>query len=495
MTLYGVTDTGFLKKTLSEILAEIEEEEKARISASLNVLASSVLGQINGIFADKLRELWDVAEAVYRSQYPDSANADALEQLCALTGINRKGPRKSTVLLERILLDDGTTLPIGSIVSVGVQGNRFVTLEEAVNASGFTDLFSVHAESELYGPIPGYAATIDSIVSPVSGWTAKAAMKASAAGPYAVGSMSLIVISDEEQETVNFPAGGPYTAQECADFINADFLYAEGFDADGTLLIASKTDGTGSSIKAKDFGGSNANTVFLFPTTEVKGMNSLDAELGRNLETDPELRERRELSLSQGGSGTVDALRADLLELSYVLQCFIFENDTDVTDGDGLPPHSFEAVVLGGDVDDEQEIAETIWSGKPAGIATYGDISKTVEDSQGVDHVVKFSRPTEVPLYLELTVEAVEEDFPDDGADQIKNALKALADAQEVGGDVIALRYMAEPLDVSGVMDVTVFKIDIVYPPLNTGNIPIASRELATLALTDIDLTVVWSTP
>lgn len=490
----GVTDSGFVKKTLPEILAEIAADEKALISASLNTLPSSIIGQINGIVADKLRELWDVAEAIYRAFQPDYASGDSLDHIMAITGAKRLAAAKSRIIVDRLLLADGVTLTAGSMISVGVSGARFELLADLSNATGFSNLFSAEFAAIEYGSIPAFAQTLNNIVTPIVGWTAQAAMKTAVAEMYAVGSTSLILIPDEDvskQETINFPAGGPYTAQECADFINADASYSEAYDANGYLLVVSVLDGVGSAIKAKDFGGSNANLVFLFPTTAVVGMNSIDATLGRDTETDVDARIRREELLQVSGSATVDAIRAAVRALDYIVQCLVIENTTDGP-VDGLPAHSFETIAFGGTAGDEQEIAETIFGAKPAGIQAYGSISKTVTDSQSLDHVVGLSRPTEVPIYIALTVTAYADDFPTDGEDQIKEALKALGDSQQIGQDVIALQYNAAPLGIAGTEDVTAFVIDDADPPVSSTNISIATRELATVALADIDLTMVW---
>ena len=454
---WGVTDTGFVKKALTDVLSEIESDEKALISSSLNVLPTAVLGQINGIFADKLRELWDIAEEIYRSGFPDSASFESLDQLMALTGSRRLGPEKSQAILDRLLLDAGTTIPAGSMISIGALGERFQTLVDLINATAFINLFSVEAEAVNYGSIPAYAQTIDSIVTPILGWTARAAMKSSVAEPYAVGTLAIILWPDEDvakKDIVIFTTGGPYTAQQCADMINAVALNCIAYDASGYLLVASNTDGNGSSIRAEAYTGANA--VFQFPIVPVIGMNSADAELGRLTETDADARLRREEELRITGAGTVEAIRARLLALSYVVQCFVFENTTLVT-VDGVPGKAFEAVVHGGVAGDEQEIAETIWEVKPAGIQAFGSINKTVIDSQGFSHTIGLSRPTEIPIFIELTVSAFAADFPVDGADQIKTALKVLCDAQQVGEDVIALQFKAAPLDISGVEDVTIF--------------------------------------
>ena len=91
----------------------------------------------------------------------------------------------------------------------------------------------------------------------------------------------------------------------------------------------------------------------------------------------------------------------DVLEVEGVQQAFVFENVTLATDSDGLPPKSFEVVVEGGA---DQDIADTIFLHKPAGIETFGTTSLSVLDTQGFNHTVKLSRPTTLQMFVDVTV-------------------------------------------------------------------------------------------
>ncbi|WP_404852172.1 DUF2612 domain-containing protein [Escherichia coli] len=79
----------------------------------------------------------------------------------------------------------------------------------------------------------------------------------------------------------------------------------------------------------------------------------------------------------------------------------LYENDTGATDSNGLPPHSISAIVDGGDV---TEIAQTIRGNKGQGTATYGKTSVTVPDTYGNPHVISFSRSTDVPIFVAITL-------------------------------------------------------------------------------------------
>lgn len=485
MTTYGVTQTGFVKKTLPILLGEIRESERENINERLNLLDTSVTGQLNGVFGDKCRELWDVAEAVYRSQYPDSASDEALDSVGSITGATREESDESTVTLDQLFVDGGTTITADSVVSVGPSGNRFKITEDVTNSESYPQTLSGPAESEETGPIVGNAQTIDTIQTPISGWNAKAAITCGASEPYNLDGLVLNFRIDNALflGPINFSGGDPWSAQDVADLIDASPTGAEGTDAGGKARMASPTDGTGSSVEIT---GGTANAVLQFPTNKIKGFNSTDADPGRNLETDPEFRIRRDQLLRATGKGTVEAIRAAMLEVDDVLQAYVFNNPTDNV-VDGMPPHSVEVVLSGGD---DVEIAEALFDVVGAGIATHGTESETVTDSQGFDHTIKFSRPVEEPIYMELTILTDPDLFPIDGEDQVKTALATEGDALDIGEDVIALQFKATPLEVAGVIDVTSFLIDTVTPPVGSVNITIAARNLATFDTADIDLTV-----
>jgi hypothetical protein len=191
-------------------------------------------------------------------------------------------------------------------------------------------------------------------------------------------------------------------------------------------------------------------------------------------------------------------VRAKVRALEGVKQVFIFEN-TSTDKADGLPAKSFEVVVRGGDDD---EIARTIFLTKPVGIEAYADVSsektviKNVEDSQGILHEIKFRRPKDVPIYIDVAVK-VDRDifFPADleeGKRQIRQALVNLGETLTIGDDIIALRFRCVPLEIPGVIDVEDFKIAKNAPPQEgeNKNITIDKRDVAEFDTGRINVTV-----
>lgn len=89
MSEYGVIPTGFSRKPLAVILAEIETGNITEFGPQVVQTSQSPLGQINGLFADHTAELWEFAEDIYQSYDPDQAEGVRLDSLAKMRLINR----------------------------------------------------------------------------------------------------------------------------------------------------------------------------------------------------------------------------------------------------------------------------------------------------------------------------------------------------------------------------------------------------------------------
>ncbi len=130
-------------------------------------------------------------------------------------------------------------------------------------------------------------------------------------------------------------------------------------------------------------------------------INNTDADTGREAETDAELRGRRDRSLAISGSASLENIIVEVSRIAGVTHVGGVENVSDVVDGFGLPPHSFEIVVEGGV---ESSIGQAIWQKKPVGIESHGLNSVGVIDVFGDNHVMKYSRPIDIDIYLNAEV-------------------------------------------------------------------------------------------
>lgn len=216
--------------------------------------------------------------------------------------------------------------------------------------------------------------------------------------------------------------------------------------------------------------------------TAVVGWHSVlnieDATPGRFAENDSALRRRREEQLAAQGSSTLDALRADLSKMIGVESVTMFENVSGMVDEKGLPPHSFEALIYdGSDPADNDDIANTIWRGKPSGIRPYGTSSGKARDPLGHEHTVSFSRVQERPVYL--TYQLVKSPLaPPDSVIAEHVAKEANRIFRTAGADITALTLRHLPMDLEGVTDVPSLKLGFSSSPSGTSNLTLGIREL-----------------
>lgn len=205
---------------------------------------------------------------------------------------------------------------------------------------------------------------------------------------------------------------------------------------------------------------------------------------GRAVETDAELRARLAARRGGAGAGTPEAIVARLLDVPGVISARVIENDGDAADGDGRPGHSFEALVDGGA---DEDVALELWTVKPAGIKIVSTalappalVEETITDSQGIDRVIVFTRPQDVPIWIEIdltatrTLDAAE-------LESVAAALLAYGDTLEIGESVIAWRIQAAA-NAAG-LDVPITSVaarfDDVDPPVNTATLPIGAGSRA----------------
>ena len=137
---------------------------------------------------------------------------------------------------------------------------------------------------------------------------------------------------------------------------------------------------------------------------------------------------------------------------------------TDLTDNivSGMPPHSIEIVVEGGD---SSEIAQQILNNKAGGITTYGSISVPIATSYGEEVVVNFNRPikTYVWFKLSLTLRSNEQ-LPNNYANLLKNAILAQIESLNSGDDVVPQEFMSELYDAcTGIayIDISLFGTNV----------------------------------
>lgn len=393
----GVDDTGLTLKTIEEIVDEMGVDALTTISPALNLDPDQFIGQIFGIIAKKMAELWELEQVAYNAMNRNAAEGFLLDNIGDLTGTKRDPATKSQVSCT-VNLGASFSQPAGVMTAnvAGAPDLKFVNKNTVTSttAGNYTAIF----EATVTGPVIANAGTLTVITTPVSGW----------------------------------------------------------------------------------------NSI----------TNPTDATVGSNIESDAAYRVRQRNELAAAGSGTVDGMRADILRIPGVQQAFVFENTTNVTDGNGLPAHSIEVVIYDGSTPTASDatIFQTIWDNKPSGIETYGFTTGTATASDGTTRTVKFSRATVKPVYLNYVNVVTDPAFfsASEGPAQIKAAAALRGDTIfTLGVDVVALQLKGAALSVAGVVDVPTLYLGFSANPVTTANLVINQREIADIDTSRITVSFV----
>ena len=150
-------------------------------------------------------------------------------------------------------------------------------------------------------------------------------------------------------------------------------------------------------------------------------------------ETDAAARSRIMTALSGNGRSMADNIEAEIRKVPSVRQTLIHINDSDTTDAQGVPAHSICCLVQAGKSD---PIAAAIFRKKAPGIGTYGSMTKTVVDDNGVSHAVSFSRPNQ--SYVTFSIHIILYDGYDPATAQVmKQAVADYMQAFQIGQSLI----------------------------------------------------------
>lgn len=166
---YGVNSTGFNRKTNDVLTTEIQAKVTDKLGIT-NFTNLSIVSIFTNILIVLFTEVWETLEGVYHLMSPDNAFGLNQDNLFASVNVPRLLPRKSTVVLT--LTNTNTSdliIPSGQIVKQSANNVQWFTTEEVTIPASST--ITCNAESEFYGDYTASIGTIDTIVTPISGWS------------------------------------------------------------------------------------------------------------------------------------------------------------------------------------------------------------------------------------------------------------------------------------------------------------------------------------
>lgn len=160
--------------------------------------------------------------------------------------------------------------------------------------------------------------------------------------------------------------------------------------------------------------------------------NTASASIGSNVELDSQLRSRQAISTAQPSMTVLEGVKGAIAAVSGVIRFEVYENDTKVTDANGLPGNSITAVVDGGS---DTDIATAIYNKKTPGGYTNGTTSITITDKWGVPATIRFYRPTMVDIDVTVNVKQLS-GYTTDTTAAIQYAIAAYNNSLSIGDDL-----------------------------------------------------------
>ena len=469
-----LTTEGLSIKRLDEVIDDRVASARNFFGTDADVTVNGVLGRALRVHAASQADLEESLESVYNSFNPAFATGISLDRIAAYAGLTRQSAAPSTVSLL-VSGDYNTLIPEGSFVDSSVTSNRFLTTEAVTlnnsNVSGLVIEIITSQDSTAYTLTLGSSTftyttgTGESLATIASGLQALID---------ADSNFSATVINTQQIE-VDFAS--VFVSRNATITSNISFRKVD-------KLVDSESEELGPVSQP----AGTLETIAAPVTGWETVTNPLDAAEGRFRETDEELRVRFKNSKELNARGTVDSIFANVISIIDVGSVQVYENVTNATDANGLPPKSFSVIVQGGS---ETDIADTIWDVKPAGIETFGNTTISITDSQGVPHDINFSRPTPIDIYIDITVSQAEGGtVPSNVDEQIKDALEAYFEQNySVGDDVIYSRLYTPINSISG-FQVDSLTLGTSPTPVGTSNIVIAFDEIADLDRANVNVTV-----
>lgn len=230
--------------------------------------------------------------------------------------------------------------------------------------------------------------------------------------------------------------------------------------------------------------------------------NTLAAISGTDKQTDQQLRIERAKSVGRPGNNQIDSMLGEVFAVNGVRRCKIYENDTGVTDANGLPEHSL-AVIADGGTDDA--VAMAIYLKKNPGCFLHQagtPVAVTVVSPvyQQNTKEIKFSRPIDANMTVAVSVKS-DGSLPSNAADLITQAILDYAAGDfvaaqcgysvmgfDIGEEVPFSRLYAPVMQVLGQYGNSY----ITALTLNggTANIPVAFNQLSRWAASRITVSI-----
>ena len=425
MSVYGVTDKGFVLKRMDTIVEEMHSDLTEGFGVDTRLHRPSFLDVLVTSIAGQVANLWEVAQDEYYAKYPATATGLNLDNSVQYGGIRRSGKKQTSYPLH-CTGDDGTYVREGAEVATNTNpevklfaAGEFEITRDAFNSA---DIVIAVAQAGVYtvsinGDQYSYSSD-DGDIEDILGGLKSA-------------------ISSKEY-TVSIESGNILRIEDTVKTRSNVLTLSDNLTTRKVTTIATfLTEEYGRITLPDGIVTKMVNNIAGFDSV----INRIEPIYGRMEETDIELRQSYIAKSALRSNTMIGSIVAELLNnVPYVESASGYENDKDVTDERGLPPHSIEIIVEGGD---DAAIGEAILRRKAGGIQTYGSVVVNVPGEYGDTIPVKFNRPEYLYTWLKVVLHGDSSKLPTNYDQLTKESL--LEDgAQLVAGTSLLTQLLTE---------------------------------------------------
>lgn len=438
MSDYGLTAQGFAPKPFEVITKELQEELISNLG-SLNFDDNTVISNIVNIFAEREALIWQAVQSLYDSMSPSAATGVSLDNQVGFIGLKRLEGNYSYVTAQ-ITAENYTTIPEGSIAYIENKDNNFLlSTEIVVSNESCVGIFLSVTDTTM----SDYSLTINAIIL---AYTKK---QQDTTITIAVALKALIDQNSILKEILTVDVTDSNLNIKSTSYMTSFAIYV----SNGVTIINTTTNGkfiseTKGSIPVPPY---SLNKIKTLVPGWISINNNVAGVTGRDDETDYDLRERRKISLSLPGRGTLKSLQAKILNLKEVTAVLVEENTTDENQG-LLTPHSFLVTVNGGS---DEDIAKTIWMYKPIGIASVGEVPFTITDTTNKPQIVKFNRAKNIYAFIDITL-ITDSTFTVASIDTIKSEIVNEISSLTLGESLIYQTFFGIIYKQSGILTASI---------------------------------------
>jgi len=430
----GVDENGFTVKDYPEVVTDITDRANLpeNFGASFVSDPDSDFGVHTGVISGSLVDLWNLGQDITSQQNVDTATGIYLDYLGSLVGVirNQSAGSSGKVLFTGI---EDYTVPVGT--QVKDNSGRIVSSDEEVTLAK-SQAYSIEIEPTAVLPFTNYTVTINGSGIYTYPTGASDTVQDIILGLEAAlsGEDSVIAVSINSDEALSITSS--------AELNNVEYGVTSNLNINTVGQLTQSTAVTTGPLSFP------ANTLISLATSNpniISVTNPSAFVVGTDLESDEEYRLRIKTRQQTTGTATKPSIEASLLQVDGVTSAYVVDNPSSALLS-GIPAKAYETFVVGGD---EDNIANTIWRTKPAGILTHGDISVVILDDNGEEQAVNFSRATELRAWVRVNYTLnPEETFG--GTAAMETAIISKGNSMYAGEDLVGSKFYGALYSVPG---------------------------------------------